>query len=266
LQPGSNTVVIEAVTTNGRRAVQTVTIRKQRGACPLPVEINWSQVTDPQGVGQYVDGKWGLGPGGLRTLQVGYDRVFLIGETHWRDYEVTLPVTIHHVPVETTPASGGNGLGIVLRFTGHMIGGCRNWPFAQPKWGYQPFGGITLLRWQKGKPHEPPRVQFFAGGRDEETNLGVFPVTEGGTYWMKCRCETMPDASDGSGVTCYSFKVWADGQPEPANWNYEKVQTSRCALRTGGMALLAHHVDATFGDLRVNRVTVPLQEEKRGNP
>lgn len=261
LQPGSNTVVIEAVSTNGQHAAQTVTITKETGAYPLPVEINWSQVEDPQDVGQYVDGKWDLVPGGLRTLQVGYDRLFLIGETDWQDYEVTVPVTIHHVTTETGPVDSGNCLGLVLRFTGHVIGGCRNFPAAQPKWGYQPFGALPILKWQKGKPDIPPHIQFYPGDHDGAESYGMLPVTEGGTYWMKCRCETLPDAPDGSGVTRYSYKVCEYGQPEPDDWSYQKIQTSQCALRRGGLVLLAHYVDATFGNVRVHRVDVRLPKE-----
>ena len=195
---GTNTVVLEAVSTNGQHAVQTVTITKETGNYPLPVvpvEIHWSQVTNAQAVGQYVDGKWGLTPGGLRTLEIGYDRLFVIGETTWQDYEVTVPVTIHFLDTNIPPDSAGNGVGVILRFTGHVVGGCRNFPAAQPKWGYQPFGAIGWLWRPEGQTNNLPSVQFYRGDSDSTVNSGVFPVTPDGTYWMKFRCETLPDVS-----------------------------------------------------------------------
>ena len=42
--------------------------------------------------------------------------------------------------------------------------------------------------------------------------------------------------------------------PEPDGWAWTVTQASPHALRRGGLVLLAHHVDATFGDVRV----VPL--------
>ena len=263
LQAGTNTVVLEAVSTNGEHAVQAVTITRETGASALPVEIHWSQVTNAQEVGQYVDGKWGLTPGGLRTLDRGYDRLFLIGETTWQDYEVTVPVTIHFLDTTISPLSAGNGVGVILRFTGHAVGGCRNWPDAQPKWGYQPFGAIGWLwRTYTGRTNDPPNVEYYRGDSDIHLNFGAFPVTAGGMYWMKFRCETQPDAPDGSGVTRYSYKIWQHGQAEPVNWNWQQVQTSQCALRKGGVALVANNVDATFGDVVVHRLSVQRREEK----
>jgi hypothetical protein len=46
---------------------------------------------------------------------------------------------------------------------------------------------------------------------------------------------------------------------EPPFWDWEHVQVSREALRRGGVALVAHHVDASFGDIAVEplRAGVP---------
>ena len=68
---------------------------------------------------------------------------------------------------------------------------------------------------------------------------------------MKFAGRTLPDDPSGAGVTRYSFKIWAESEAEPASWDWEETQVSLDALRTGGAALLAHHVDATFGDLTV---------------
>lgn len=62
---------------------------------------------------------------------------------------------------------------------------------------------------------------------------------------MKGRCETLA----GDGVTRYSFKVW--NRQEPEGWDFQVTQKSDVALQTGGLALVAHETDATFGDLHI---------------
>ena len=253
LRPGRNIVVLSATDSEGGSSTETVTVSLRTGSYPLPVFIDWEIVTDPQEAGQYVDGRWGLEAGGLRTLHMGYDRVFLIGEKHWQDYEVSVPVTINEVSAVTAPRSGGNGVGIILRFAGHVVGGHRDFPEAQPKWGYQPFGAIAWLRWEKDKPREAPRKQFYRGDNDKRIHHERYPVVTGRTYRMKAACQTLPDDPGGFGVTKYSFKIWMDGEPEPAAWDWEETQVSEHALRRGGVALLAHHVDATFGNVSIEQ-------------
>ena len=79
----------------------------------------------------------------MRAIRPGYDRIFLIGETDWLDYEIEVPITINEVVDAYWP-----GLGIILRFAGHVAGGISGAdPAAQPKYGYLPFGGLGWLRW-----------------------------------------------------------------------------------------------------------------------
>jgi hypothetical protein len=167
LAPGPNRITLEARFADGAVARRVVTVTRMEGASPLPFAIDWAEVSDPQDVGQYVDGEWRQGEHGLRPAHVGYDRLFLIGERDWQDYEVTAEVTLHRVTAETAPSSGGNGLGLIMRFAGHSVGGGARFPVAQPKWGYQPLGAIAWLRWQRGDPDGPAVRQFFGGGEGE---------------------------------------------------------------------------------------------------
>ena len=253
LDMGDNEIVVTARDGQGREISESVIVSKGEGSYVLPVSIDWSQVEHVQDVGQCVDGHWGIVNGGLRTLHTGYDRVFLIGETSWQDYEVTVPITIHQVDVETGPVSGGNGLGILMRFCGHVIGGPSQFPPGQPKWGYQPFGCIAWLRWMD-RSQKPPQQQFYTGHRNGMIDHGVYPIEEGQTYWMKAQSKTLPDQSDGFGVTRYRFKIWTGDESEPSDWAWEEVQVSEHALRRGGVVLLAHHVDATFGNVKIELV------------
>jgi hypothetical protein len=188
------------------------------------------------------------------TAHAGYDRLFLIGERSWQDYEITAAITVHGVDPDTGPFSGGNGLGVVMRFAGHVVGGPRRFPIAQPKWGYQPFGAIAWLRWQRGQPEGPALRQFLRGDSNDKADYGTVGVRAGETYLLKALCQTLPDDAEGRGVTRYAFKLWSATAAEPDAWDWEHVQVSADALRRGGVALVAHHVDASFGDIRV----VPL--------
>jgi hypothetical protein len=256
LRPGPNAIELEGRFVDGVVARQLVTLTRLAGSSALPLRIDWSTTADPQDVGQYVDGHWRLGEQGLRTAHMGYDRLFLIGDTSWQDYQITAEVTVHEVAPETGPLSGGNGLGVLMRFAGHVVGGPRRFPIAQPKWGYLPWGGMAWLRWQRGAPAKPPALQFMRGDDNENTDYGSVAVRAGETYVLKALCQTLPDDAEGRGVTRYAFKLWHAAAEEPPSWDWEHVQVSRDALRRGGVALIAHHVDASFGDIAI----VPLRD------
>ncbi|MGI9174966.1 MAG: T9SS type A sorting domain-containing protein, partial [Rhodothermales bacterium] len=247
LRPGDNRVELIAEDNLGNIRSVTVTLTQETGTSPLPYAVDWSTVSDPQDVGQYVDGKWTLEDTGLRIREMGYDRIFLLGETAWQDYEITVPVTIHKLDTATYVKSG---VGFIMRFTGHVVGGHRNFPETQPKYGYQPLGGIGWLRWDANNQGQP-RKQFFHGDYDVVDNFGKRPIEFGATYIMKMRAETLPDAPNGDGVTTYSWKAWRAGTAEPPDWDWTFTQTSEYALRRGGVALLSHFADVTFGDITI---------------
>jgi hypothetical protein len=253
LQPGQNTIEVTARDAKGRKTIVKAYIQKLTGKYQLPVKIDWHKVKDPQDAGQYVDGEWAIEDGGLRTLRTGYDRVFLIGDTTWQDYEVSVPVTVHRVDTETGPVSGGNGFGLLMRFAGHVNGGHRNFPTGQPKWGYQPFGCIAFLRWKKNEPDGEAFKQFYRGDKDHIENYGTIAIQPGNVYHMRMRCFTLRDEGV-EGVTRYSFKIWQEGKTEPSDWDWEVVQKSEHALRKGGLVLLAHHVDISFGEVTVEQI------------
>jgi hypothetical protein len=254
LAPGLNTIEINGRFADGVEARQVVSLMRLSGSSPLPLHVDWSEIADPQDVGQYVDGHWRLGEHGLRTAHVGYDRLFLLGDGTWQDYQITAVVTVHEVAAQTSPLSGGNGLGVVMRFAGHVVGGPRRFPIAQPKWGYLPMGAIAWLRWDRGEPHGPAARQFMRGDANETADHGTVEIRTGETYVLKALCQTLPDDAEGRGVTRYAFKLWDAATPEPASWDWEHVQVSEHALRRGGLALVAHHVDASFDDISI----VPL--------
>ena len=103
----------------------------------------------------------------------------------------------------------------------------------------------------------PPLKQFYRGDGDGTSDHGTFPVEVEGRYRIRARCEMLSDVN-GEGVARYSSKIWANGDVEPADWDWVETQTSDTALRSGGVALLAHHVDATFGDVTVGPLNAQI--------
>jgi len=246
LRPGTNTVKLTARWRDGRSDTRAITIDRGQGSSRLPLLIDWSRVKDPQDVGQYVDGHWLLTPDGLRTAQPGYDRIFLLGERTWRDYEARATIRANRAPAESAAA----GVGLIMRFTGHVVGGPEHFPSGQPKWGYRPFGAIGWIRWTRGSPATSPQAQYYPGSKDRPLDLGAVPLQIGVTHAVRMACETLPD-DNGKGVTRYSFKIWPETKPEPEAWTWQRMQTSADALRTGGVALLAHQIDVTFGNIQI---------------
>lgn len=247
LREGSNTLVLRAEGA-GPAVSETVILERAAGAGPsLPHEARWSEVENPQDAGQMVDGLWQLEPEGLRSPQPLYDRLFLIGHRGWTDYEVRTSVTVHSVAERTGPKSGPPGLGVIMRFAGHVVDPPR-FPDAQPKWGFQPLGAILWLRWVGGHGTDPVR-QFYRGDRNESQDAAALEGFESGTtYALRARCDT--DADDPS-RTRYRMRIWPEGTEEPTAWDLDVVQESETALRAGGVALVAHHVDVTYGDVVV---------------
>lgn len=245
LQPGSNTIEIIAKNSIGDASGHLTLNYEPKGSCPLPFSADWTTLAHIQDAGQAVDGLWELTPQGLRSRAPLYDRLFLMGNTDWLDYDVRTTMTVHSVAAETGPKSGAPGLGLIMRFAGHSVDPPR-FPDAQPKWGFQPFGAILWLRWTKGSTETPVR-QFYRGDKNASEDFAALDLfTTGATYDVRASCTT--DAEDPTS-TVYRLKIWIEGEEEPAAWDFEVTQTSQEALRGGGVAFVAHHVDVTFGAL-----------------
>jgi hypothetical protein len=150
----------------------------------------------------------------------------------------------------------GRRWGGIARFTGHVSGGPLHFPSGQPQWGYLPFGAIAWLHWPSGPTLRPPSPRLHVGDGNRRVSGGEVPFRLGYTHAVRLTCRTLPDDSEGNGVTACRFKVRPSAEPEPAQWNCEHLQTSAIALRTGGPCLVVHHVDATFGDIAITSIEV----------
>ena len=242
LHDGENHIDIVAIDHDGNECASSAIIEKSTGSTPLPCHIEWNAIHNPQDVGQFVDGCWEISSAGLRTQHTGYKRLFLIGCDAWEDYQITVPITIHAVDPLLGPHSGDNGLGVIMRFDGHVEDSAPE----QPSWSYRPFGAVAWLCWKDG-PDMPPQKQFYRADSNERKNFGEFPIIEGKTYVLRAAC-----VDAGNGVSTYRCAVWEAGEYAPDSWDWQvRLPDGRTPSR-GGVALVAHHVNASFGDVKVH--------------
>ena len=243
LNNGSNTVVITATNSLNETSTATVTVQYSAGNIwPANYSINWSAGSSIQSVAQVVDGHWTLSGGTVHPTYLGYDRLLGIGDRTWSDYEVTVPITIHNIDSSGFAwPSLGPGVGLLFRWTGHTDNPIPGW---QPKTGYLPFGAIGWYSWDNaGGGVRLKLVGNNLYGMQEDSS--GFMLTFDVTYIFKMRVETIP----GQGGA-YKFKVWQQGQTEPATWRLQGTQ-SLSDPQYGSICLLSHHVNADFGNVTI---------------
>jgi hypothetical protein len=243
VSPTLNTVVITATDLSDNVITESVSCEyRAANSWPLPYDVNWSTVTDISNVVQVVDGQWVLDQNGISTVVQGYDRAFAIGDmNNWRDYEVTVPITVHHS--YHLPGQSGNqpAIGLAMRWTGHYQD-----TNDQPAIGYHPIGASVLFKWS-----DESSGNYIIYNQDfsiigESNAPGTLEPEV--TYIFKMRVETIP----AEGIL-YSFKVWEDGQSEPNTWLLQREENLSDPAN-GSILFLAHHVDATFGNISVTNV------------
>ncbi len=239
LLPGINLVEVTGLDDLGNESVQTVSVHNASGAVwPIPFDVDWSSVSAIEDTAQVVDGLWAIGPEGLSPVLPGYDRIVVIGDVSWTDYEVTVPITLEGIdPRGYFPPSLQPAVGLGVRWHGHIDNG------TQPAWAFTAFSGLGAYLLVPGSPklalYEHPFVL---------SDSIPFQISLGVTYLWKMRVETLPEGQR------HTLKVWIEGEAEPEEWMLTVTDTDAAAPLSGSLMLLAHHVEATFGNLSV----VPL--------
>ncbi len=239
---GPNSVVITAVDNLDYSTSEVVTVEFSNNAVwALPYSVDWSSVTQLQDVVQIVDGLWDIQGSEVRPLELGYDRLLAIGDMAWTDYEVTVPFTVHGIePGYVYPGpSFSPGIGVLLRWSGHF-----DWNGAQPNTGWWSFGGFGWYRWRQPSAGGE-RFQIMGNDGSIIADSSGSNLLFGVPYVLKMRVETPPN--EGS---VYSLKMWEQAQPEPAGWDLA-AQELVTDPQNGSLLLVAHHVDATFGNVTV---------------
>jgi hypothetical protein len=237
LNMGENQVRLVATDGNGNSSNATVVIEKVEGDAGLPYETDWASGSIHDQA-QVVDGRWATDGDTLRPVELGYDRVVAIGDTRWSDYEVTFPVSVSAIgPNSGAQLSGPALVGFGMNWQGHTaVDG------EQPGYFWYPTGALAWYRW-----YSPVQKFELRGNMDQPiTRQSEVFMTFGQTYMFKGRSETVDD-----GVQ-YSWKIWPQGAPEPSAWRLTVTEDEGPA--TGSIALIAHHVDAHFGNVLVEPI------------
>lgn len=233
LSSGVNEVTLTAVDTIGEVSTRVVAVHKDVRAAPLPHVADWQSSVNPNGTGQVVDGKWSVSERGLSTDELGYDRTVAIGDLAWKDYVVTVPIVVDGLgPDFGTPESGDPLVGLGIRWQGHSQRMAED-----PYIGWFPTGAFVWERWTGDGRWE------MQGNDGTPLVRTPFTWSFGQTYMVKVSATTLATG------TRYESKVWLASAPEPADWMLSLIEDSGPAA--GSVVLIAHHVDATFGDVLV---------------
>jgi hypothetical protein len=245
LADGINYLIITARDNGGNATNHVIEIIYNSGnTWNQSYEVDWDTVTNIQNVAQVVDGKWEYSASGIRTTESGYDRLIAIGDISWTDYEVTMPITVNSIDPPISPQGGDEfGIGLLMRWTGHTDSPVAGW---QPKSGWIPNGEIGWFNWDEvGQTN--PRISFLNGSISNPIGISL-----GVPYVFKFQVLTRIN-----GDHRYNLKVWLQSDPEPSDWSLT-FDSNSSNLANGSFLLIAHHVDATFGDISVSPVTISL--------
>jgi hypothetical protein len=252
LRAGDNQVTIEATNRKGLTTTAQVTLNYQppQSILPLPYLIDWSKVKNAQDVLQIVDGNWRWDTSGIRTTQMGYDRFLVVGDSHWTDYQVTVPVTVHSIdPAGFHDKNSGEqaSISIDLHWIGHSDDPVQ---CAEPHCGWNPVGDFNKFFFREnGKNYLG--LKLSEKEKDYPTNFYKFD--HGDTYIFKVNVQSTPQGD------IYRMKVWEPKtQSEPADWTFQReaptVAGDTGNARHGAFALVAHYVDVTFGNILVEPI------------
>ncbi len=201
--------------------------------------ISWDTVSNIQDVAQVVDGKWEITSDGLHIIEPGYDRLVSIGDVSWQNYEATFPITIHQLDTTPTKLSGFTmNVGALVRWPGHTDVPVSGW---QPKSGFEPLGNILWFQWD-AKDTSKVTIDSYYGGEEP------FKPKFNTKYIFKIRVATLPGAGH-----VYYVKFWESIDTEPDLWIL-KTEIDAGELGSGSLLLLAHHVEATFGNVAIKSV------------
>ena len=258
LRPGPNPLAIRVVDLAGQtHEAQTNVLMEPTPTHRDDIDIAWSSIQRIDDVAQVVDGRWELTIQGLRTQEIGYDRVVALGDRSWRDYDVCCSFTVHgrsDNPLSYGLPSCGCLVGLILRWDGHV-----DWHDLVPYRGYKPFGALVVHAHEFGSPRLGKQTRWGVYLNDdrlhpENDRACNAVIGEGQTWWMRAAVR-----SNVGGPSTYVMKAWPYGSPEPADWLIETIGSEH-ELSHGSVALLAHQTDVTFHTVRIQNSTLSSTE------
>ncbi len=256
LTGSANQIIITATDTiNNLTSIEIISVTYDATTTwPLSYTVDWGTVNNITDVVQIVDGFWTFSDSGVRIDPgaVGYDRIVAIGDMDWTDIEVTIPITVHALDTSAygSPYSVSPGIGLVPRWQGHT----NNPSYSQDgcsmgmHCGWLPAGANPWYDFAFDPADAEWRLESGGSSAPDPLNRKMALDT---MYYWKLRLQTVTDGTE------YSFKVWQDGEAEPG-WQMTRFENPAWYSdysAQGSLLLVAHHVDATFGDLIIEPVS-----------
>jgi hypothetical protein len=241
INEGRNEVVVTMVDSSGIAYSKSMEfVFKKNITWPLPYTIDWEKVEKIQDVAQVVDGNWKLTPEGIRTLDPWYDRIIAVGDSLWRNYEITTSVIFHGYtsPVKDPPNYGVSHAALATRWPGH------DWDHNQPHLKWYPLGATCEFQLKDDLDSCRWRILGGSNIKTEDTYQNL-PIRLGVKYFLKSRVENVDRRN-----TRYRVKIWTFGEPEPEFWQLTAVEGPD-DLQYGSALLIAHNTDVTFGNINV---------------
>ncbi len=243
---GDNQLVIKAADAKGNSKNEIVSVDYScNNIWPQNYIINWSKETNIQDAAQIVDGLWIKEANTIRPGIIGYDRMIAIGEMTWKDYEITVPITIN-TPLDSSLSFGGPNFGIITRWQGHWDWDTTKpvyWSNKQPRPTWYPLGALSVYIWVPLLKDYRLRIignnmEIIADDRTgKHLDVGI-------PYMFKMRAQT-----NGT-QTRYSLKVWQQNMTEPAGWTISGYGVAG-ELKQGSITLNAHNSDVSFGNVTI---------------
>lgn len=253
LNQGSNGVTIIAKNAQGEESQASVMINYQGGNVTWPSDeytFDWSTASRIDDLGRLVDGNWELDGDVVRPVVLDYDRIIAIGDLSWRDYTVTVPIKFTGIDESGYDfPSNGPGVGLIVRWPGHYDDGGNTAPLE----GWRRLGAFAWYRWSRALVDQEfvysEALQMFRHQGNPGQNITEDRKLEMGiTYNFKVSVESTGNANPPSN---YRFKVWDASKTEPSEWDIEAPGLVG-EPAGGGILLVAHHVDAEFGEVTVD--------------
>ena len=247
---GPTVIEVEASGDAIATTTDTVTLSPASPTTLAPGTYTWDGGEDPfsaDGELSPIDGRWRpLGAGnGLRAPAVmGYDRMLqLAGGVG--EYTFTGTVTVNKFDIagiaDNTASGSTMGIAVINHWQGHNA---TQYTADNPREGWRP--GLGGMLWLQEINATATAASYKAIGDDggvpvPSTATTFYDVGESFSFRI-----TVSD--DGTNPT-YQAKVWDAADVEPVPWTFEF--TGSDTNLSGGLVLVAHHVDVTWSDLQL---------------
>jgi len=274
--PGANLVEVHAVDDEGLESFVNIHFEWNASTTwPSVYSPDWSSVPiggPPDSIVQLVDGQWTVGTNpvtgqlALENVTDGFDRLFMVGDASWVDYDIAFKVTVHgiNVPKAYSPGSNVAAVGVGLRWNGHEL---HPWNTKHPRDVWQNTGAFIQYRWGINSSQEPteawrlwqndPAYIDSSGVHHDPTHQATDTSSEPP---VTIAPDPVPMNIVGStrtrvdGQSVYLLYAWPEGTLRPDDvtaviavpeYGFDRPPGD-AAPRSGGALLLSHHATTSF--------------------